>query len=370
MSDHSIGKSGKRFSLISRECLDSIPDPSWLIDGVIPAMSLSVIYGEPGCGKSFLALDMALSVASGFPWHNRAIEQGVVIYIYAEGVYGLKSRVSVWEKNKKKDRVQDIHFIANAPDLTSTEDVKLLLDTIQKNLINKVSLIIIDTLARAIPQADENSSKDIGLVIQHCDQIKEHLGANVILIHHSGKSAVASRTERGSSSLRGAVDTSIQVIKKQNILTVKCMKQKDSAPFDEMQFRLTKSISSSGFSSCYLAPVPVNDKSDIAILIHLRSINVQKLLALMSSEPQSEFSWGELKQNSDVPVGSLDRTLKQMTLNGLTVKSEQNTYKLTEKAITIISQSDSHHDGVHYQPSPLSHPFRGDSDEGDTWNTI
>ena len=52
----------------------------------LPERSFTMMYGAPGTGKSFLAIDMALSVANGLPWHGYETKQGAVLYIAGEGV--------------------------------------------------------------------------------------------------------------------------------------------------------------------------------------------------------------------------------------------------------------------------------------------
>ena len=69
--------------------------------------------------------------------------------------------------------------------------------------------VIIDTLAKATSGMDENSAKDMGRIIDQTRRIQEETGATVILVHHTGHSDT--NRERGSSSLAGAVDSSILV---------------------------------------------------------------------------------------------------------------------------------------------------------------
>ncbi len=60
-----------RFRLYSIEELEELPDPDWLIDGIMPEGALVELYGPHGVGKSFLALDWALSLAAGIQWPGR-----------------------------------------------------------------------------------------------------------------------------------------------------------------------------------------------------------------------------------------------------------------------------------------------------------
>jgi hypothetical protein len=51
--------------------LRNLPAPEWLIEGILGLNTLAVVYGQAGKGKSFVTLDMALSVATGGPWHSQ-----------------------------------------------------------------------------------------------------------------------------------------------------------------------------------------------------------------------------------------------------------------------------------------------------------
>src|SRR5437016_3780364 len=65
--------------------LAELPAPAWLIEHILPQNALGCVYGAPGAGKTFLALDWALAVATGRPWDAHATRPGAVLYVAAEG---------------------------------------------------------------------------------------------------------------------------------------------------------------------------------------------------------------------------------------------------------------------------------------------
>jgi hypothetical protein len=83
----SLWRGGSRFKPLSLKEMEDLPPPQWLIGGLAPADGLVVLYGEPGAGKSFVALDWGLSVATGAPWLGREVKQGEVVYIGRAGAY-------------------------------------------------------------------------------------------------------------------------------------------------------------------------------------------------------------------------------------------------------------------------------------------
>src|ERR1700744_6409506 len=95
-SDGSVTAGSRRPLLSSIADLLALPDPEWLIEGILPQGGLAVLYGPPGAGKSFLALDWSMSVDRGREWSGRQVRQGAALYICAERTSGLKQRVGAW----------------------------------------------------------------------------------------------------------------------------------------------------------------------------------------------------------------------------------------------------------------------------------
>jgi len=82
--------------LLTLEEIEALPDLQYLIAGVLPEHSLCVLYGEPGCGKTFVALSMALQCASEASWIGRTTRRARVLYIAAEGGFGMKYRLRAY----------------------------------------------------------------------------------------------------------------------------------------------------------------------------------------------------------------------------------------------------------------------------------
>ena len=209
--------------------LFAMPDPEWLVGRHFHRGTLAVLYGEPGCMKTFYALDLALSVATGKPFAGKfATEQGSVLYIAGEGMSGLKKRAMAWIKAKNNGVVPTNFFLASARvDLTdvTSDDLKKLVVVIEQDIQVKPALIIIDTMARAF-NGDENSAQDVGKFIRVTDMLREWLGSTVLVVHHTGKDA--GRGARGSTALLGAADTMIALDKTKGGVKVSNTKQKDA----------------------------------------------------------------------------------------------------------------------------------------------
>jgi KaiC/GvpD/RAD55 family RecA-like ATPase len=198
----------RRFKILSRDELDALPPMRWTVRGVLPETGVAAIYGEPGSGKSFLALDLAARISSGLPnWFSRQITQRDVVYAALEGGRGIKQRVAAWdaENGVRADRIKVLN---ESFSLLTEADVSEFTEAVAEACAPG-GVVIIDTLAQATPGADENAGKDMGLVLQAAQSIARALSGLVILVHHSGKDA--SRGLRGHSSLNGAMDAVIAV---------------------------------------------------------------------------------------------------------------------------------------------------------------
>ena len=237
------------FQTYSLSFLRSMPPVEWCIEDVLTKHGFSVMYGEPGAGKSFLALDMALSMAYGEAWQGKASAQGAVLYIAGEGVGGLGKRIHAWQAYHGVGIDAPFFVLPTAVRLREPDEVEKLMRTID-SFGMEFSAVFVDTVARALLGGDENSATDMGMFVDACDAIKKHVGCALMGIHHSGKDVA--RGMRGSTALLGAVDTSIRVARAENLLSMKMEKQKDAEPCDDMTFRMEE-IALIGDSSIVLS---------------------------------------------------------------------------------------------------------------------
>lgn len=200
-----------------------------LVEDVLTEGGLSVIYGESNSGKSFLACDLGCSLASGIPWLGKRTVQGAVLYVAGEGSESIKLRVLAWrQKHQVNPKLAVVPVAVNL--LKANADAMRVVaacKTVEAHYGSKVSLVIIDTLARAFAGGNENASEDMSAVIAHADLIRIHSGAHVMFIHHSGKDSA--KGSRGHSSLKAATDTEVEVTAEEatKLHTADIKKQRD-----------------------------------------------------------------------------------------------------------------------------------------------
>jgi len=228
------------FEFLTLGELRKLPPPDWLIHEMISADGLSIIYGEPGAGKSFMALDLALRVALGMDWHGTRTRQTGVLYIAGEGVRGLAKRVDGWALHHGIN-LDGVPFAALtlAPQLLEAGDrAKLIrtIDEIKRKLAFDVGLTILDTVSRSIAGQDENAQETMSAFVKACDEVKAHTGGAMIGIHHCGKDR--DRGMRGSTVLLGACDATLRLSKEDGVITLETEKQKDAEEGSPVFFEL------------------------------------------------------------------------------------------------------------------------------------
>ena len=213
--------------------LRATPPPSFMVADYLIENSFAVLYGAPATFKSFLAIDWALSIAHGIDWNGRPTAQGAVVYLAMEGQSGIAVRAEAWHRDRQLDDEGVPFYAVTTPigmAMEDAPDVLQLRHAIEETLGGvSPDLICVDTLARSFAGsgADENSATDMGMFIRSCDLLKEWFDCTVLAVHHSGKDS--DKGLRGSSSLLGAVDTSIAIKRTEGTqsVVVKVAKQKD-----------------------------------------------------------------------------------------------------------------------------------------------
>ena len=236
-ADLPAGKSRFRFVHIADL---QLKPPEFLIKPLLEADSLSLSFGDPGCGKSFFSIDMAASVATGTDFHELPVKQGPVIYIAGEGQNGIKRRFQAWSIVRCIDLQSSPLYTSTVPiGLCDADQVQAALDAVEEvaNLAGPPLLIIIDTVARNFGPGDENSTADMGRFIAAADQIRSQYQSAVHLVHHTGHGD--KKRARGSMALKGALDAEYRLERDQDgIVRVKTTKMKDAGLPDPMAFEI------------------------------------------------------------------------------------------------------------------------------------
>lgn len=226
--------------IFADELSDIFEPPDELVQGLLTAGDLSVIYGDSNSGKTFLAISLACAVARGVPWMGRQTEPGLVVYLAAESPSSVRSRLQAYQLHHGV-RVPNFAIVQSPIDLfdgeTDTNLIVALVKTLETQYGQKMRLIVGDTLARISAGANENAGQDMGLVVRRIDRVRTECKAHFLLIHHTGKSAAAGA--RGWSGVKAAIDTEIEVTDTPGGKCCEITKQRDlSTKGSRIGFRL------------------------------------------------------------------------------------------------------------------------------------
>lgn len=315
------------FRILSHRELGSLPEPEWTIEGILPAGSLAVLYGQPGDGKSFLALDMGLAVASRPTWHGRTLKGGPILYVAAgEGASGLRSRVDAWSRVYNAEEMPGAYFMTSPILLQDQRHVDVFCQTLKHKIPEKLELVILDTLARCMTGADENSTREMGQAIAGVDHIRNHTGATVLLSHHAQKSG---DRERGSSALFGAADTVWQLKNDDGLRVLEAKKQKDAELFEAIPFVLRPTL-----GSCV-----VEVTSSGAMVSGRLTPNQRKCAeALRDIDTGGGVASGAWLEVSGVPKASFHRAVKLLVDAGYVERGKRGRYYLLDSGTDLLSQ--------------------------------
>jgi archaellum biogenesis ATPase FlaH len=207
----------------------SQPAPmEWVIKGWIPKQGIAMMYGESGVGKSFIALDMACSIASGKLWQNIKTSQGTVVYLAGEGNYGIRQRIASWCIKNDVENLDNL-LISNKPlDLDAPGSAIKVIEAIKELSDGHINILYVDTLNNHM-SGDENSARDTRTMINNCKIIGAALGCTVVFVHHTGLNDASKGRARGSSAWKGSLDSSVLISKSGgDVIKISCEKMKDS----------------------------------------------------------------------------------------------------------------------------------------------
>lgn len=217
------------------------PDLIWIVgtqeEPLIPDSELGFVYGPPKGGKTSWLLDLVLHIAAGIPYRSLPVLQRNALYLAAEGWGGMRGAKGRYERARRRlDLPVDVpfSFLSRPPNFMSAEAVGKVATLVKHT---GVKLVVVDTLARVIAGADENSAKEMSVFIEYCQSLHRITGAMVLIIAHSGKDEA--RGMRGTSAFDGAADVEIKVSRaSEDVRVAEVERMKDGKEGGQYPFKL------------------------------------------------------------------------------------------------------------------------------------
>lgn len=215
--------------------LEIVPEPDMLLGSLIPEGGVGFIGGKSGSYKTFLATSWACCIATGRPWLGRP-EFSVrrarkVLYVAAEGMRGAAARLRSWETANETSRRGLLTLYPRPVHLGDPSQLDELAAVIEER---GYEFVVIDTYHRSAPTADENSTKDFGVIFEAAARLRDDYGCGVLFVDHTGHAGERLRGTSGKGddadyvliSTYPGVDRSVSV---QRELQVFKLKDEDSS---------------------------------------------------------------------------------------------------------------------------------------------
>jgi 5S rRNA maturation endonuclease (ribonuclease M5) len=317
------------------EMLKNMKEPEWLIHNVLQKETVVAMFGAPKSGKSFIAVDMASSVALGEEWHGQRAEKHPVVYLAGEGILNISKRV--WAYGGIHDRnVTDMPLLMSSRGarLLDDKDHQLLKDTIYEAEDNygDIGLIVIDTLARNFGgSGNENSTEDMNAFIERVDDLKDTFKSTILIVHHSGHGT--NTRARGSSVLPAAVDGEFRVNRtdQEDQMFVKLSQTlvKDGRPLKDKNFEFKiyadaiRDITSGALVETDEIPVErKNNPNDEKVLSAIKMVQ--------NADEEPQYKWvqrKEIEKITEINKNTLAKILVRLVDEGKLEKSPRNGYQ-------------------------------------------
>ena len=219
------------FLIPASQAIKNVTKAEELIENFIEKRAYAVLFGPSGAGKTFVALDIALSVAAGQPWAGRKTTQTSVVYLNGEGQRGMGKRIKAWLiHNQLLDAELPFYLTRHSLLLTEQEQIEKLI--LEVRTVD-AKLIIVDTLARNF-EGNENDASDMSTFNAHIGHLQAETGAAVLIIHHTG--LTTDERARGNNQLKGALDSEFRVVRDGDLIALNATKQKDIELGEPMHF--------------------------------------------------------------------------------------------------------------------------------------
>lgn len=206
-----------RLRVLSMDDIGEAEPRDYLIKRLLSPAEMSLWWGPPKSGKSFLLTHVSYAVAQDRSVFGRRVKGCPVLYVAAEGEAGIAKRLRAIRD--EHGHSPNFHTIAQPIDLLHPGNMKEgygghleEIAAAAKDRRIGAGLIVIDTLNRALAGGDENAPVDMGQFITNVGLLRTQTGAHVAIVHHGTKNPTGS-TPRGHGSLIGAADVVIEIAK-------------------------------------------------------------------------------------------------------------------------------------------------------------
>lgn len=310
--------------LLSTQELLSLPPTKWLLDNLIPEEGFVGLFGQPGDGKSFIALDWAMCIATGKPWLGiYPCRQAPVIYVAAEGGRGIQQRVKAWMHHYGYRDLPAMYYLLSPLYVREEGTVEKFLDHLESIEVWP-GLIVLDTLSRSFGGGEENASADMGHFVDQITKLAAGRRMAALIVHHMN---VKGERERGSTAFRGAADAMFGCRAEKDhengrILRIELKndKQKDGAEAPSIFIRPIDDTKYSLVMEGTEGPEPKERGPKQAI-----AMRTQDMCAVLAVA-EDGLTWGEWRISTGIGKDIFNRRVRKLMLDGSVMKDSGRYY--------------------------------------------
>jgi hypothetical protein len=179
--------------------------PRWLVESLWLDEAVGIVGGAPKCGKTWLSLDLALSVASGTPALGTFAIPGagpVLLFAAEDSPAAIRERLEglALERGLKLEDLPIHAILATSLRLDRLDDQRRLVEAVAAR---RPRLLILDPFVR-LHRIDENSAQEVAAVLAYLRELQREHHVAVLVVHHARKAGAG--TGQAGLSLRGSGD--------------------------------------------------------------------------------------------------------------------------------------------------------------------
>ena len=311
--EEDVPSEGERLPVLLRaDALHQLPPAEAIIPNLLYVNTLHQWFGAPGSGKSFLALDVAATVA----------QTRRVVYIAAEAIEDYESRLDAWQAHYGRG-AGELYFWRLPLALADDRAIEQFIATV---IGLEPAVVVLDPLADCMTGLDESSARDMSIAVYALNTIRRRTRAAVLAIHHTGWNQ---DHERGHSILRGACRVVVRVeASEDGLIRIICEKKNHGRKFDPRSFRLVSAGTKGG-------AVPLPARMVMPGKLRLTD-KLLRVLEAMTTEPlRKGATHTDLVKGTDIPAATLNRILTALSDAGYITSEElgrSTKYRLTARA--------------------------------------
>jgi len=321
---------------------------AWLIDSLWGYAAVGIIGGAPKCCKSWLGLDMAVSVASGTPCLGKfqiPARGKVLVFPAEDAAHNVRARIEAICAHRNLDIGNlDLYVITAAI-------MRLDLETDQQMLTQTLDslrprLLVLDPLVR-LHRLDENSASDISRLLGFLRGLQRSFATAIVLVHHASKKhrAQPGQALRGSSDLHAFGDSNAYLARKKDNLVL-TMEHRTAKPPEPIELQL---LSKPDGSETHLEPTFCSENTATSL--------DDRILSLLQKNNKSPLTRTALRQQLKVNNQRLGMALVDLETRKLAVKSAKGWILARSSLKQVNKQSSGIKPTKQCRPIPQRLPF-------------